>query len=50
MMFKRKREKGREPFATEIISDLVEKLTRYRIALIVSLIGNVIMAAALILR
>ena len=49
-MFKRKREKGRENLATEIISDLMEKLAIYRVALIVSLIGNIVLAAALILR
>lgn len=36
--------------ATEIISDLIDKLKLYRIALLISLIGNVIMAAVLIFR
>lgn len=37
-------------FATEILSDMKRKLIRCRTALIVSLIGNVILAAVLIFR
>lgn len=49
-MLWRKREKGRENLATEIINDLMEKLAIYRVALIVSLIGNIIMAAVLFFK
>ncbi len=37
-------------FATEILSDMKKKLTKYRIALIISLTGNVIQAVVWFIR
>lgn len=44
------KQKERTNFATEIISDMKRQLIRCRIALIASLIGNIILAAVLIFR
>lgn len=49
-MLWRKREKGKEPLATEILYDLSRKISMYRLALGISLIANAILAAVLILR
>lgn len=49
-MLWQKREKGKEPLATEILYDLLQKITMYRIALLISLAANAILAAVLIFR
>lgn len=42
--------KVRMNLATEILSDMKRQLTRCRVALIISLVGNIIQAAVLIFR
>ena len=37
-------------FATELLSDMKRQLIRCRIALVISLIGNIVLAAVLFLR
>lgn len=37
-------------FATELLSDMKRQLIRCRVALIISLAGNIIMAAVLVFR
>lgn len=44
------KQKKNLPLATEIISMAKRKLWQYRVALIISLVGNVIQAAVLIFR
>lgn len=44
------RSKEHTNFATELLSDMKRQLIRCRIALVISLAGNIIMAAVLILK
>lgn len=45
-----KRTECRENLATEIIGEMKRKLWRYRVALFISLAGNVLLAATLIFK
>lgn len=45
-----KRTERRENLATEIIGKLKRQIIRYRAALVISLAGNVVLAAVLIFR
>lgn len=44
------RSKEHTNFVTELLSDMKRQLIRCRIALVISLAGNIIMAAVLILK
>lgn len=44
------RSKEHTNFATELLSDMKRQLIRCRIALVISLAGNIIMAVVLILK
>lgn len=45
-----KRTERRENLATEIIEKLKRQIIRYQVALVISLAGNVVLAAVLIFR
>lgn len=45
-----KKQEEKENFVTEILSDMKRKFIKCRIALIVSMLGNVILAAVLIFK
>lgn len=42
--------KEQENFVTELLSDMKRQLIRYRIVLIISLAGNIVLAAVIIFK